>query len=181
MPESPSDKSYQQLKVLLKDHLSPKPIVIAERFKYHQRQQKEGETVGDFLAELKKLSEPCKFGGFLEEALRDRFVCGLKSTGIQKKLLAERELILQRASEIATGMEAAEKQAAPMKPSTEVVSKVQKLNIQDKKQSSTQCFRCGKTGHAPERCFHRNSKCYSCQQVGHLNCKCPRKKQDDKW
>lgn len=33
----PAEKSYQDLIKVLKDHLVPKPVVIAERFKFHKR------------------------------------------------------------------------------------------------------------------------------------------------
>lgn len=179
MPQTPGHQSYEELNELVKNHLRPKPIIIAERFKYHLQRQKEGETVGDFLAELKKLSEPCEFGAFLNEALRDRFVCGLRATAIQKKLLAERDLTLQRAYEIAAGMEAADKQSAELRQVAEVTSKVQKMKMYDRKQSiGTECFRCGKSGHAPDRCFYRNVKCHSCQQEGHLSRKCPQKSKE---
>ena len=40
-------------------------------------------------ANLKRLVTTCNFTTHLNEALRDRFVCGLQSKGIQKKLLTE--------------------------------------------------------------------------------------------
>ena len=33
----------------------------------------------DFIADLRRLSISCDFGGFLEQALRDRFVCVVKN------------------------------------------------------------------------------------------------------
>ena len=45
------------------------------------------------------------------DALSDRLVCGLRNTGIQKRLLSEASLTLAKAGEIAQGMEAAEKNA----------------------------------------------------------------------
>lgn len=39
--------------------------------------------------QFEKLAASCKFDKFLDEALRDRFLCGLKSAAIQNKLLAE--------------------------------------------------------------------------------------------
>ena len=36
-PTKPADKSYKDLVEALSKHLDPKPIVIAERFKFHQR------------------------------------------------------------------------------------------------------------------------------------------------
>ena len=56
-PEKPSDKTFEALKTLIKNHLQPKPLTIAERFKFHQRKQEEGGSVNQFLAGLRKLSE----------------------------------------------------------------------------------------------------------------------------
>ena len=52
----------------------------------------------------------CEFGAFLEEALRDRLVCGLKNIQIQKKLLGERELTFKKAFETAQSMELVNKE-----------------------------------------------------------------------
>ena len=43
-----------------------------------------------FIIELKYLSNTCEFGKFLDEAVRDRFVCGLYDDDIQKRLLSEK-------------------------------------------------------------------------------------------
>ena len=60
---------------------------------------------------LKKCSEHCAFGTFLEEALRERFVCGIRSKYTQTRLLTEKGLTRKTAVEIALAMEVAEKQA----------------------------------------------------------------------
>ena len=110
-PEKPSSRKYEELIEVLAKHYDPKPLVIAERFHFHKRDQKENESIADYCAALKKASERCEFKAFLEEALRDRFVCGLKSRNIQKKLLAEKDLTWNMALEIAQAMESAEQQA----------------------------------------------------------------------
>ena len=48
------------------------------------RNQAPGESVADYMAELCCLAMHCKFEAYLEEALRDRLVCGLRSEGVQK-------------------------------------------------------------------------------------------------
>lgn len=53
----------------------PKPLLIAERFRFHKRNKNEGESIAAHVDELKKLSEHCQFG--LNDALRDRLVCGI--------------------------------------------------------------------------------------------------------
>ena len=98
------DKSFEELKELLVSDYSPKPILIAERFKFHRRNQHESETVAQFVVELKRLALKSEFGTFLEEALRDRLVRGLKSVQIQKKLLAKSYLTLKKAFETAQSM-----------------------------------------------------------------------------
>ena len=75
-PERPRDQSYDQLVSVLQKHYDPKPLVIGERFRFYQRSQKAGESIADFTADLRRLSIRCEFGDFLDQALRDRFVCG---------------------------------------------------------------------------------------------------------
>ena len=114
-PEKPDSKEYEELVDILKGHLHPKPLVIAERFNFHNRFRVESETVSDFAAQLKKLSTHCEFGNFLDEALRDRFVCGLRKESIQKKLLSEKTLDFSKAMEIAQSMEMKEKKSMELK------------------------------------------------------------------
>ena len=52
------------------------------------------------------------FETFLEEALQDKFVCGLSSEVVQRRLLVETGLMLDKAFEMAQGMEAAAVDAA---------------------------------------------------------------------
>ena len=68
--------------------LSPKPSVIAERFRFHKRKQRSSESVLTYVAELRKLSIHCNFGETLDDTTRDRFVCGIRNESTQKKLLA---------------------------------------------------------------------------------------------
>ena len=57
------------------------------------------------------MASTCQFGTHLNEALRDRFVCGLRNKETQKKLLTE-EHTFDAALKVALGAEAAEKDVA---------------------------------------------------------------------
>ena len=82
-PAKLSDLPLQQLKDALQKHFEPKRVVIAERFHFYRRDQAPGESLADFVAELRRLSTHCRFReNHLEEALRDRLVCGLRSETI---------------------------------------------------------------------------------------------------
>ena len=50
------------------------------------------ESIDDFDAVLQKLATYCKFGGTLEETLRDWFVCGLRHEPMPRWLLTEHAL-----------------------------------------------------------------------------------------
>ena len=117
-PVAPSTKTFVELSELLSNHFQPKKMVVAERFRFHRRFQLENESVMEFTAGLRTLSRDCNFGDFLNDALRDQFVCGLRSEALQSKLLAEDGLTLQRAIEIAKAQEAARRDAHKFQDTT---------------------------------------------------------------
>ena len=105
----------RELKAILLKHYDPQPLVIGERFRFYQRSQKSGESIADFVADLRRLSIKCEFGDFLDQALRDRFVCGVRNEALQRKLLTESDLTIKRAQELAQSMESADLNAKDLK------------------------------------------------------------------
>lgn len=85
-------------------HLTPKPIVITDRYKFHKCTH-EGQSVREFFAKLQKLAEMCEFCAYRDNASRDRLVCGINSKAIRRKLLVEDDLSLKKAVDIAARME----------------------------------------------------------------------------
>ena len=61
-PVKPGSKTYEEIVDILTNHLSHKPLVIAERFRFHKRGQEEGESDTMFMAARRKLAEHCEFG-----------------------------------------------------------------------------------------------------------------------
>ena len=159
----------------LEGHFEPTPIVIAERFHFHKRDQRAGESIADFVAELRRLATNCKFGAHLEEALRDRFVCGLNNEATQKRLLIENDLTILKAIEIATNLESVERSTHVMKsskPGVSVEANVKAINTQP-------CYRCGRKDNAPAHCKFKDAVCHSCGKRGHISPACRGKKRDD--
>ena len=154
---------------------------IAERYRFHNCTQREGESVTAFAANLKHLASTCQFD--TQQALRDRFICGLRSKQTLKKLLTE-EHTFDAALEVALGAEAAEKDVAAFsQEGSASVNKVDSGNrrsfqpTQHRKGSGkrgkfsssgsnikdpSECVTCGKTGHPRSQCKFRNYTCHSC-------------------
>uniref|UniRef100_A0AAV2LPS5 CARD domain-containing protein n=1 Tax=Knipowitschia caucasica TaxID=637954 RepID=A0AAV2LPS5_KNICA len=113
-PAKPADKTIEEITRTLKNHLNPAPLVIAERFRFHKRNQAKTETVSEYIADLRRLAEHCQFGEGLSDALRDRFVCGLHNESTQKRLLTEERLTLRRAVDIVVSVETAARDATEL-------------------------------------------------------------------
>ena len=103
-PKKPSEISFSELLELAGAHYQPKPSLAVQRFRFNSRTRQAGESVAAYIAELKRLSEHCNFGESLNDMLRDRIVCGIQDQRTQRRLLAETDLTLQKAFELATGL-----------------------------------------------------------------------------
>ena len=176
-PSKPAEKTYEQLVDTMKSYVDPKPIVIAECFRFHHRNQREGETFVQYLAQFCKLTEHREFRDNLEEALRDRLVCEMLSVPIQKRLLAEKDLTLQKAMEIAQSMEAATKQSSELNTPSVSVPTSQDIQFTT---TGKICYKCGNKGHPQEKCHFRTQKCNSCGKKGHIAKVCKASQRQDK-
>ena len=148
------------------------------------------ECIATYVAELRRFAHHCNFGTNLDDCLRDRLVYGWNNTHIIKKLLAEKDLDLPKAIQLAIASETASRDA-PELGKTSVPASVHKLAPTSGRQSSMisqsraparkpspavteECFRCGRTGHRSQDCQER----HACGKKGHISRACPRKKSD---
>ena len=180
----PTSKTYSELKKLLLDHINPKPNEISQRFVFYRRDRRSGESVKDYVAQLRKLSEHCNFANNLEENLRDKFVCGLNDAPVQQKLLATKGLTLGMALEISVAMEAAARSAKQIHgvglergvnrlgDGRGYPSNVANRSSGGRDSGSKECYRCGSAKHIADKCPFKNSECYHWKKKGHTKRKC---------
>ncbi|XP_037745958.1 uncharacterized protein LOC119565355 [Chelonia mydas] len=171
-PVKPETKSYSDIVEILGSHFNPKPLVIAESYRFHKRDQKEDETVVQFVGTLKKLADHCEFKEILNDSLCDRLVCGLHSEAIWKRLLTEAQLTLQKAVDIVVSMELATKEAQYIGASPRVHKVSQEST--HKTVQSQECYRCG---HQASECWCKDLVCRHCGKKGHVECACKQKKK----
>ena len=138
--------------------------------------------IAEFVAELKRLAATCEFGQYLNDALRDRFVCGLLHEGMQKHLLSEPDLTFTRAVEIAQGIAAAEKNIQDFR--RKEITTVGKVSFAaTRKDSSFQaksfCSHFGRSNHLSKNCYFKEAVCHNCEKKGHIAsiCRTPKRQK----
>lgn len=152
---------------------------------------KQGESVSQFLAELRKLASTCKFGSQLNGRLRDQLIFGLLSAKVQQTLFTKSDTItLDETVAIAQSYEISEQCTVIIRGSENTantdVSYVKhttqsgfQQRFQKKKPSVLQeakpakqksgCPNCGSTDHKKVKdCPHKSVTCYSCLKKGHF-------------
>ena len=140
--------------------------------------------MSDFVAQLRKLSEHCRFGDQLEDMLRDRLVCGCRDKQLQRTLLAQQELTFDKAFKMARAMEMAEQEVRDLQQYTsQSVHAVHSgdathTNAQLKKEQSS-CYSCGGK-HLSTVCKFKTSTCHYCHKQGHIATVCRTKIRDNK-
>lgn len=164
----PEQKTFEELCILMERHIRPAPNEIHERFLFNTRDKQEGESISEYVATLRKMSEHCNFEEKVNEHIRDRLVVGVKDEKIQERLLGERMLTLHKAIEIAVSMESARKYSKLMLGAQTSGSETSVHRLPLKRE----CYRCGSTGHQADKCQFKNKECFKCRRIGHTRRKC---------
>lgn len=101
---------------------------------------------------------------YLKDALRDRFVCGLKCETVQKRLLTEKDLTFQKAVDHAVSAETAACDVQQLSSSLKVNAVFP--------QRTDKCHRCGKPNHTDDDCWYKDRDCHRCRRKGHTKRMC---------
>ena len=127
-------------------------------------------TVADFVAELRHLAQHCEFRTSLEDMLRDRLVCGIKDSRVQRRLITEAKLTFNKALEMVQAAEAADQGTKMLQsgsaPNSTVLA-VEKLQVPVRNFNKEKCFRCGRR-HPSHTCRCKDWLCNNCGKRGHV-------------
>jgi len=169
-PDDPTTKTFQEISDALERHLVHKPKVIGQRFRFYKRNQKDHEAIKDFVAAIRSLATDCQFGNFLDQALRDKLVIGLRDVEIQNKLLNEEDdLTFEAAVKIASSMEMTSRDARELQGATSSIKTVNQ--VRHRQGIIKDCYFCGRD-HARGQCPAWGAVCSKCKGNNHWSSRC---------
>lgn len=96
--EKEEDKTV--LKIVLdkfEAYYIPQRNVTVERHKFFTRAQSIGETIDQYVVDLRGKAKTCEFRDLEDSLIKDRIVCGITSDSVRGRLLRESNLTLQTA------------------------------------------------------------------------------------
>ena len=185
LPDTLSGKKYTEICDLLEGHYKPKTSKTTATYLFRQMTQKTGESVTDFAHRLKREAVACDFGSFLDRALRDQFITGLRNLALQKQILVKPEDEVKKFDDVvrfAYTDEAASafSQQLQSEPAEKSVHRTRhhpakKGKGEQQPVKKKTCFRCGAEDHLANKCRHKSTTCNYCHRQGHLERVCFKK------
>lgn len=177
---------------MLLAHYKPVRNVRAERFRFMSRLMKDGESLADFIVELKLLASTCEYGNFLDQALSDKLIWAINDKTIQRQLIEEpldkkfddiqvKALSIEM---VANSVNDIQSMAGPSNINTNWVSRKSNNNAGHQGESSGQMSKGDlreKLSEARGLRGEREPICYRCQGVGHIARDCVRHRKRRNW
>ena len=177
------------------------PNEIFARHLLANRRQQSGESLDEFLQQLRKLSIDCNLKDvtaeqYREELVRDSFINGLSFPLIRQRLLENTTLSLEQAYTQAISLDLAQENADAYVQPIAHVATVTPLSAPDDKTYTyseepeasalaavypkRNCYFCGGAPHNRLKCPARESVCHNCEIKGHFSRVCRSKKKPGK-
>ncbi|CAI9720227.1 Hypothetical predicted protein [Octopus vulgaris] len=148
------------------------------------RKQKPGESLDQFLNELKILEKDCDFVAvsaeqYRSEMIREPFINGLTSNQLRQRLLENKSVDLSTAYDQARSLDVAQQsssvflnsEGANFSLTAPIVAKpIDSLKQEGKHSAATrkgdpsQCWFCGYSRHPRTHCLARKAVCHKCQK-----------------
>ncbi|XP_062585044.1 uncharacterized protein K02A2.6-like [Saccostrea cucullata] len=182
-----SEPTYEATKGILKKYFEPKKNTQMEIYKFRTYKQNEGQSLDEFVTELRKLAKTCEFQNVDKEIL-SQVIQNCRSNRLRRRALREPDKSLDDILTLGRTLEIADSQATEME--RESVNKVKaktehrmstrsetgykKKWSTSERQQKTQnhpvmCRNCGgEFPHKQKPCPAKGKKCNSCHKLNHF-------------
>ena len=157
------------------EYCNPKRNLTVERHVFNSRMQQPGESIDQYITDLRLKVKTCEYGTMADEMIKDRIVVGVQSDIVRGRLLCEKDLSLTKAIDICKAAEASTKQLEKLadekkveafqenRPTTQRAG----TNNNPNRTSGAACQNCGRN-HPPRRCPAYGKTCKACSKLNHF-------------
>ena len=90
-------KKYTSVLTKFDEFFQVQKNVIFERAKFNRRNQRENESIEEYLTALYSLVKSCDYGDLQEQLLRDRIVVGIRDTTLSERMQMDADFSLEKA------------------------------------------------------------------------------------
>ena len=90
-------KKYTSVLTKFDEFFQVRKNVIFERAKFNRRNQRENESIEEYLTALYAFVKSCDYGDLQEQLLRDRIVVGIWDTTLSERMQMDADLSLEKA------------------------------------------------------------------------------------
>ncbi len=157
------------------EYCNPKRNLTVERHIFNSRMQHPGESIDQYITDLRLKVKTCEYGTMADEMIKDRIVVGVQSDIVRGRLLREKDLNLLKAIEICKAAEASTKQLEKLADEKKV--EILQANHPTTHRAGTKnypsrttgptCQNCGRN-HPPRRCPAYGKTCNACNKLNHF-------------
>ena len=129
-----------KLKVLLdkfEKHFTPQNNVTFERHVFNTRVQAPGESIDQFVTDLRSKARSCEYAQLCDSLIKDRIVVGIRDDHVRAKLLRTTDLDLPKAIDICRAAEASRTQLDKLNTQTQAECAVNEIKREREKNDVT--------------------------------------------
>ena len=120
---------------------------IVERYTFFTRDQKEGENIEAYQTDLKlKAKRTCNFADLENSLIRDKIVCGIRSTSMRERLLQKENLTLESCVQMCKAGEISREQVKTIEKPENATANVDKVARKKKFQGKSGIHWCRNRG-----------------------------------
>ncbi|XP_023234168.1 uncharacterized protein LOC111633777 [Centruroides sculpturatus] len=101
LEENATNPTVDEILTKFTDHFQPYKNIIYSRYVIFSLVQNPGQTVDEFVTELRTKAQECDFDTLTESLIRDRIVLGTRDDSIRQKMLQDPTLTLAKAIDMA--------------------------------------------------------------------------------
>uniref|UniRef100_T1IMC2 CCHC-type domain-containing protein n=1 Tax=Strigamia maritima TaxID=126957 RepID=T1IMC2_STRMM len=170
---------FEDVEAKFEAHFHPRNTEVIDSYKFQARNQVPGETLEQFITDLKNMVKRCNYGDQTDRMVRNKIVFGVSDTRLKERLLREQALTLVLAVTLCNAAETTSNNLLIMQNKTEEKLEINALKSrfrshhdksaeknEPKERKQFDCTKCG-TKHLGGQCPAFGCTCLNCGKPNH--------------